>query len=375
MRFCQVTTYPSDVLRRHYEATPHLAGEPYAAQNLAVLDLMHGWSDFIARRVAAAGHEARVIIANDTRAQTQWAAEHGVPAAEASRDAVLVRQIADFRPDVVFLEDSFSVSREVVRAMRAQGGARVIVGWVGVVDRAPEIARDVDLIVTCAHAISESFRVQGARVATMRHAFEPAVLARVRPSPERFPVSFVGSLTGTMHARRLTLLEAVSAVAPLTVYSDSLRPAWPAALRDVARAVARGRAGHQFRLLRSGLRRRARPGVHGLEMFSVLQASDVSINSHGDAVAMAANMRLFEITGCGSCMLTDWKPDIADVFEPDRETLTFRSAAECAEKTTWLLEHPRERQAIAAAGQRRTLSDHTFDNRVPALLADIERVL
>jgi spore maturation protein CgeB len=110
-------------------------------------------------------------------------------------------------------------------------------------------------------------------------------------------------------------------------------------------------------------------------MFGVLQASDVSINSHGDAVAMAANMRLFEITGCGSCMLTDWKPDIADVFEPDRETLTFRSAAECAEKVTWLLDHPRERLAIAAAGQRRTLADHTFDNRVPALLADIQQVL
>jgi spore maturation protein CgeB len=374
MRFCQVTTYPTGVLRRHHEATPHLAAHPYAEQNRAVLDLMHGWSDFIARRVVAAGHEARVIIANDGRARAQWAAEHGMPR-EATSNAVLVRQIAEFRPDVVFLEDSFSVSRDVVRAMREQGGVRAVVGWVGVVGREPDVVRDVDLIVTCAHAISESFRVKGARVATMRHAFEPAVLTRVRRPAERFPVSFVGSLTGSMHASRLELLEAVAAVAPLTVYSDSLRPAWSTALRDVARAVARRHAGHHWRLLRSGLRQRARPGVHGMEMFGVLQASDVSLNSHGDAVAMAANMRLFEITGCGSCMLTDWKPDIADVFEPDREMLTFRSAAECAEKVTWLLDHPRERLAIAEAGRRRTLSDHTFDNRVPALLADIQKVL
>jgi hypothetical protein len=209
----------------------------------------------------------------------------------------------------------------------------------------------------------------------MRHAFEPAVLARVRPSAERLPVSFVGSLNGSMHGRRLDLLERVAAIAPLTVYSDTLRPNWSAALRHAAGAVARRHVGHYLRLLRSGLRARARPGVHGMEMFGVLQASDVSLNSHGDAVAMAANMRLFEITGCGSCMLTDWKPDIADVFEPDRETLTFRSAAECAEKVTWLLDHPGERAAIAAAGQRRTLTDHTFDNRVPALLAAIDRVL
>jgi spore maturation protein CgeB len=374
MRFCQVTTYPADVLRRHYRATPHLAREPYDTQHRAMLDLMHGWSDFIARRAVAAGHQARVIIANDTRGQARWATEHGM-SPDASRDTVLIRQVADFHPDAVFLEDSFSFSRDLVRALREQGGVRALVGWLGILGRTPEVLKDVDLLVTCAAPLSETFRAQGMRVATMLHAFEPAVLSWVTPRAERLPVSFVGSLSATAHRGRLELLERVNEAVPLSIYSDTLRPGWRAAARDVVSALVRRNLGHQLRLMRSGLRRGAHPGIHGLDMFAVLQASDVSLNSHGDAVPVAANMRLFESTGCGSCMLTDWKPNLADLFEPDREAVTFRSAGECAEKARWLLEHPGERRAIAAAGQRRTLKDHTFDNRVPGLLADIERVL
>jgi spore maturation protein CgeB len=37
----------------------------------------------------------------------------------------------------------------------------------------------------------------------------------------------------------------------------------------------------------------------------------------------------------------------------------------------WLRDHPRERAAIAAAGQRRALKDHTFASRVDELLGEL----
>jgi spore maturation protein CgeB len=74
-------------------------------------------------------------------------------------------------------------------------------------------------------------------------------------------------------------------------------------------------------------------------------------------------MRLFEATGVGACLLTDWKENLARLFEPDKEVLTYNSAAECVEKVKYILEHEAERRAIAAAGQRRTLREHNFDNR------------
>jgi spore maturation protein CgeB len=51
----------------------------------------------------------------------------------------------------------------------------------------------------------------------------------------------------------------------------------------------------------------------------------------------------------------------------DNEVVTFKTADECIEKVKYLLEHEEQRQAIARAGQQRTLRDHTFDNRAAQL--------
>jgi spore maturation protein CgeB len=82
-------------------------------------------------------------------------------------------------------------------------------------------------------------------------------------------------------------------------------------------------------------------------------------------------MRLFEATGMGACLLTDWKPNLTELFEPDVEVAVYRTPAECVDKAHYLLEHDAERRAIAAAGQRRTLRDHTYERRIAVL----ERIL
>src|SRR5205823_2227429 len=97
----------------------------------------------------------------------------------------------------------------------------------------------------------------------------------------------------------------------------------------------------------------------GLEMYQGLADSKVTLNIHADSSPThASNMRLFETTGVGTCLLTDWRPNLAELFEPDREVIVYRSAAECVEKARWLLDNPGPRQTVAMAGQQRTLRDH-----------------
>jgi spore maturation protein CgeB len=109
-------------------------------------------------------------------------------------------------------------------------------------------------------------------------------------------------------------------------------------------------------------------------MYQQLRDSKISLNTHIDvSPRSASNMRLFEATGVGSCLLTDWRENIAKLFEPDVEVATYRSAAECIEKVDYLLQHEDERQAIARAGQRRTLREHTYTQwaaKIDALIRD-----
>jgi spore maturation protein CgeB len=69
----------------------------------------------------------------------------------------------------------------------------------------------------------------------------------------------------------------------------------------------------------------------------------------------------------GTCLVTEWRKNLSEFFEPDKEVVTYRSPEECLEKIKWLLEHPEECQAIAKSGQARTLKDHTFSQRAVQL--------
>lgn len=120
--------------------------------------------------------------------------------------------------------------------------------------------------------------------------------------------------------------------------------------------------------------RRVRRGVYGLDYFQTLHDAKISLNIHPNCAGWAAsNIRLFEATGVGTCLITDWKDNLGQFFEPDREIVTFKSAAECLEKLRWLVAHPEGRKRIAEAGQQRTLRQHNYVNVASALDAIIER--
>jgi hypothetical protein len=107
-----------------------------------------------------------------------------------------------------------------------------------------------------------------------------------------------------------------------------------------------------------------KPAIYGLDMYQTLLESELTLNIHANSSPFyASNMRLFETTGVGTCLLTDWKQNITDLFEPDFEVVTYKSSSECIEKVKWLLANPLEARKIGKDGQNRTLSEHTFDRR------------
>jgi len=72
----------------------------------------------------------------------------------------------------------------------------------------------------------------------------------------------------------------------------------------------------------------------------------------------ATNMRLFEATGVGILLITDSKVNLNELFELGKEVVAYRSPEECVELVQYYLEHDREREDIARAGQERTLQEH-----------------
>lgn len=80
-------------------------------------------------------------------------------------------------------------------------------------------------------------------------------------------------------------------------------------------------------------------------------------------------LRHFEITSQGGFMLTYPTAELEEFFEIGKECEVFHDEHELLEKIEYYLAHPKERQEIALAGQRRTLAEHRYSHRITKLVA------
>ena len=78
-------------------------------------------------------------------------------------------------------------------------------------------------------------------------------------------------------------------------------------------------------------------------------------------------MRMFEATGVGACLVTDYREENALLFDIKNEIVVYKDNDELREKTRWLIDHPAEAKRIAIAGQKRTLRDYTYKNKAESL--------
>ena len=110
-------------------------------------------------------------------------------------------------------------------------------------------------------------------------------------------------------------------------------------------------------------------------MYQFLHDSNITINAHGSRISFAANVRLYEASGVGTCLLTDWKENIAELFEPNKEIVTYATKEEACDKIKYLLRHDSVRQKIAYNGQQRTLRDYTYSKRVAGVIGYIKSII
>jgi hypothetical protein len=82
-----------------------------------------------------------------------------------------------------------------------------------------------------------------------------------------------------------------------------------------------------------------------------------------------SRLRDFEAPLAGAFYLVQWYLDLPHFYRPGVEVETWATLEELKEKVAYYLDRPQERRAIAEAGRRRALAEHTWDARLRTLLA------
>jgi hypothetical protein len=395
-RFVKVTSYYRDFLRRYYDQNPGVVNLIYDDQMAHLMSIAYSWSDFYSKHLRGLGNEAYEIVANAASLQNAWAKEHS---STSTGLQIVLDQIKYLKPDVIMFQDSFNFNGEWINELRKSVPSIKLVFGFGCSyfnNLHLEQFKAFDFMIVCSPRFAIDFQKSGLKVYTLLHAFEDSLLDKINidnPYPE-VDFSFLGSFiagSGGQTLRKEVVNQLIKSKINLDIYAHILkirpldlffrRSAFISTqimkglkLDNLAKSIPGLKKAYFLSELPqnpkniSAISKIAKPPVYGLDMFKAISRSKIGFNMHGEVARdYAANIRLFEITGVGSCMVTDWKKNLNEIFEIDKEAISFNSGDECIEKIKWLLNHPKERKEIALAGQKRVLKDHTFKIRASHL--------
>jgi spore maturation protein CgeB len=401
MKILKLTSFYPDYIEQFYLDRKDLFNKSYNEQKEIILYDEFGWGDFWSHTMNKSGYEMVEIFWNIKPLQRQWAIENGF-APDIELKSIAIEQIKKINPDVLWYEENDN--NLIDRIRNEVKSIRLVLGWAGSFISKSTVWKKLDIVLSCAPESVYYFRQNGIKSELLSHAFDPRINQRLVENDKKFDVSFIGQINREIdfHLQREKILEKLSSKIKLQIFSASAnysnmdnfkQTVWKYIFRFMEKLNKAGIPSSTIRKIpkigkvitwedepiapvSSKLIRFMKPAVYGLKMFQSIKDSNICLNVHADSSPKyASNMRMFEITGVGTCMVMDWKENVTDFFEPEKEVITYKSTGECIDKIHYLIDHPEKMDEIAKAGQMRTLKDHTFEKRAMVLVDILKKHL
>lgn len=379
-RIALIASFYPEFLEDVYRQNPDLENRPFDEQRQFLLDTSFALGDAYSANLRALGCAADDLICNADRLQTQWVKESRPDLLAAldsnihdRRRQIIRAQVEHLRPDVVYVFEWSPLGDDFLHAIKEI--APLLVGQVSSTLPTNRTFAAYDLMLSSWPPIVSWFRDRGMRAEHFKAGFDERVLAGLSApstsirdassdgqqasdmtlsSAERrgFDVTFVGGFSPA-HEDRIPWLESILEHEPVDVFGYGIE------------RVPEG----------SPIHAHYRGPAWGNRMYEILANSKVtlhlqaSITVDGSASrGFAAAMRFYEATGVGTCLVTEDKPNLSELFEPGKEVLAYGSIDEAVEMIRAMKMDHETRERIARAGQARTLSSHTYAVRMKELL-------
>ena len=395
-RMLSVSSMYPGFLDAFYNDNPDLIPADYEANYKALMADSTEFAASYSRTLSRLGMSVHTIISNDDILQKKWGAEHLIKAK--GKEKIIIQQIKYYQPKILWIEDFRFIDIDTLSALKERvSSIKLIIGYHCAPISASTLRKlqKTDMTITCTPGIKKQLEDSGVNAYLVYHGFDTDLSDKNvnEPIVPSSPVVFTGSLYQGegYHNDRIDLIEyLIGRGIKIDLFGNiesGCRIGVKKGLNLIYRALKKLKIGQPKRYCsalkwgRSPVRQYPQPiiesvrrPVFGAELYSMIRNTQIVLNSHAEVAGdYAGNMRLFEVTGNGSCLLTDNKLNMADLFEPGKEVVVYNDGEDCANKIKWLLENETERIKIARAGQQRTLKDHTVEIRCRIIMEIIRR--
>ncbi len=359
------TLYPGLLERFGYFDGPN-EDDSYTSLRAELESQSFGSSSLYRPGLESFGHTVEVVVANAQKAQLAWpnnkSTRPGAPIfwrhwqaisripiigqamhSRSTKTKIVLNQITEYRPDVVYCLNINFLNSFLVEKIKSIG--ILVVGQIASPLPPASFYKSYDHIFSAHPGQVEHFKKKDVSASWLPLAFDSdqRTVFDFTGWPERNrDVTFVGTF-GRHQRNTGPLLKAIAKESPgLQIFTLSKRS----------------------KLRRFGLSKFFSGKAWGAEMYKIFAESKIVINRHG-AVAdgFSVNFRMFEATGMGALLVTEQGKNTSDLFEPGKEVLTYANIDDAVQVIKKALADFDSYQSIALAGQHRTLTEHTYDQR------------
>lgn len=104
------------------------------------------------------------------------------------------------------------------------------------------------------------------------------------------------------------------------------------------------------------------------QMPKVFHLSKINLNMTIKPIQMGLPLRIFDIMGSGGFLMTNYQPELPELFEIGVDLEAYGSMEELIDKCDYYLTHEDERRQIALNGYRKVKENHTYQHRIMEML-------
>lgn len=104
------------------------------------------------------------------------------------------------------------------------------------------------------------------------------------------------------------------------------------------------------------------------EMPVIFHNSKINLNITSKSIRSGLPLRIFDILGCGGFVLTNFQPELPEIFVPGEDLVYYENLEDLADKADYFLHHDAERREIAENGFAAIQKYHTYPIRLEQML-------
>ena len=347
LKIIQLESFYTHFLNQIYENDERLKDLPFQTQIKYLLNTGFSAGQNFVPFLNPHQWETHYIVLNNVWAQVRWANENGKTSVK-SLSEILLHQINDIEPDVLFISDVPGFDFDLIPHFKRRP---LIVAWLATVINHQLPWHEVDVILSGISDVRNKIHELGAKSAEKFMSAAPYYFQANQQHTVSNNIAFAGSFIPGIHDDRARQVDRLS-----HYLTDSCIDVFTA---------------NTF-ALSEGCRVNFFPPVYGNDLVNTYANYSMVLDARGNfdlskekVLAETANMRIFEATKAGALLFTENSPNLSEYFDINREIVTYNDFDELKDKINYYSrpENTEERETIARQGRYRTIKDHSIESR------------